>query len=351
MSIQEQDQTLDRRGFLKVVTVTALAATATGAGAALLTGQSTAVSPQTAVLPPSAPIAPVSAASQTQASELLAQLAASQAENMRLQAALDAAQRQIDSWQQSHGSAASATETLRAELDATHNQLGIMSGLVALYEQLEDVDVEGAVNAGLTAVSGTMLDLIDQIPTLEEGLEAGRLALDELEEQIPLVENGRNWLYTQANNLQFYYSAVETLLARAADGVKPFLEMFNDWAQDVLKWLPFGLGERTGNILQAITDLLTETPRTVSGLQENVGRPLDAWLGNDGDSTPLQQNLVGPMRERVLAKTNDTIRQTQLTHTVYQTQLAEPTQTAVQNRQTVREVIAQYRQQHQLERV
>ena len=194
---QQSAEAVDRRKFLKAAILTAAAATAGGAGAAVLQNQSRTAATQTAVSLPTAPVAP---AAQTvvnlnpDTADLMARLATAQAENVRLQAALDAAQRNLDSLQGS-GSNQGELELVRAELGQANERLSLLSGLVALYEQLDGVDIGDAWENGVAAFSTRVDELVAEVPTLSEGIELGRAALDELDDHIPLLENGRFWLH------------------------------------------------------------------------------------------------------------------------------------------------------------
>ncbi len=342
---QDNEQNISRRGFLKAAAVTAVAATATGAGAALLNNNTQPVSNQLQPVMPLTQITQnVAAPNNSAATELFAQLAAVQAENVRLQAKLDAAERRL----QTDHSGNEQAELLRMELDSTTQQVSLLSGLVALYEQLEAVDLGEILDQGLASVTTGITSLLDDVPTLSEGIEAGRQALDELEDHIPALENGRRWIDDQISRLQTYHSLIEALLISIVDATGPFLQMLNEWVQKILKWLPFGIGQQTSDLMQAISNLLMETPQTVDGLGNNVGRPMDKWLKEDNGEVPLRQNLVKPLRERVLSKAEQTIVQVQQVNNVYQTQLAEPAQTAANNQGAIRNLIADYRQRHQI---
>jgi hypothetical protein len=346
----ENENVNSRRNFLKAAALTAVAATATGAGAALM-------NKQTAVVPPPVPTITTSTTSLPQTSvittsadttNLWTQLTASQAENVRLQASLSAMERQVTALEQQLAGKGSATEELTVELASANQQVGLLAGLVALYEQLEAVDVSGALDEGLAAVSETITQWVDDIPTLDEGLELGRMALDDLENHIPLLENGRIWLASQVDKVQLYYQAIELLLETAVDTLGPFLQMLNEWFQKINRWLPFNLGQQAANIMASITALLAETPHTVSGLNTNVVQPLDVWLNRENGDTHLQRNVVKPLRERVLAKAKEATAKAQQVQTVYQTQLVEPTRTAVDTQRAFRTQIAQYRELNQI---
>jgi hypothetical protein len=345
-----KDENVSRRRFLKAVTLTAVAATATGAGAALINKQSA---------PPSPPIPPLTSPSLPQApivtngpspdmADLWARLTQSQAENMRLQASLSAMERQVAALEQQVSGQGSATEQLTVELAGANQQVSLLAGLVALYEQLEGVDVSAALDEGFSAVSETITQWVEEIPTLDEGIELGRQALDDLENHIPLLENGRIWLDSQVDKVQLYYRAIELLLEAAVETLGPFLQMLNEWFQKVNRWLPFNLGQQATDIMDSITTLLAETPHTVNGLNTNIAQPLDVWLSREDGDTALRRRVVKPLREGVLAKTKEATSKAQQVQSVYQTQLLAPAQTAVDAQRAFRTQIAQYRELHQI---
>jgi hypothetical protein len=343
MSENHSDEQINRRKFLKAAAVTAVAATATGAGASLLNSQKTQTQPPLTQPISSTPL------SQTGASaDLITQMAALQAENARLQADLELATYRLESQETAVTETDTAVQAMSVELDAANQKIGAMAGLVALYEQLDDVDMATLLQEGLETVSDAISEAVDDLPSLSEGIELGREVLDKLDDHIPLLENGRSWLETQTDKMQRYYTAVEALLETAVDEIGPFLQMFNEWVQKILKWLPFNLGERTSTIMDALTDLLLETPPTLTGLHANVAQPLDVWLSGSDDQVPLRQNLIVPMQEQVLAKANSMVTKTAQVQTVYEEKMVRRVTTAVAARDQIKTLIQTYRQQHQI---
>ncbi|MEM7118525.1 MAG: twin-arginine translocation signal domain-containing protein [Chloroflexota bacterium] len=351
MATKEQNGNVDRRGFLKAAVATAVAATATGAGAALVTNNA---STQTAVLATPIPQAPVVQSAQNilaahnDTADLLSRLASAQAENMRLQASLDAAQRQLGSLQTANVDSNAASEALSVELATATEQIGVLSGLVALYEQLDEVDVAATLDQGLTAVSETIGDLVDNTPLLRSSIETGQEVIDEIEAHIPTLEDGRLWLDEHLGQVQGFYNGVQVLLENIVESVGPFLDMLNQWFADVRKWLPFRMGERAAEVMVALTTLVSETPNTVNGVQQNVAQPLDIWLGKANEEAPLQRKLVKPMRDNLFAEASNTILRAEQVKTSYQGNLAEPMETAVTSQKIIRDLITSYREQHQV---
>jgi hypothetical protein len=342
------DQVVSRRKFIKAAALTAVAASATGAGAAIY---NQAVPTETVITSASNLAAPAVNAAVSPASsantDLFTRLAAAQAENVRLQSALDAAQRQLTNLDQNNQSTASSSEALSVELGQANGQIGILAGLVALYEQFEAVDMETAVQNGLTSFSGNMETMLAEVPTLSESIQMGRQALQNFETQIPVLDNGRLWLIDHLSKIERYFQVVEQLLAEAVDRVGPFLQMLTDWFENVKRWLPFGMGQTAATVMQSITDLIMETPNTLSGLDTNITQPLNVWLNRDqNNETALHQTLIKPLRDDLMTKADTTISKVQQMDETYKTALKEPVETAVASQRIIRNLIAEYRQQH-----
>lgn len=350
MGANQDKNEVSRRGFLKVATITAVAATATGTGVALIKqanqSANTTITTAEAVTPvfTGPPIV-----ANTAVTENFAQLAAVQADNLRLQAALDAANRQLASLQQHESNSLSANESVQVELASANERVSVLAGLVALYEQLEGVDLDTALANGMTAVSDSITGLLNDVPSLEESIATGTLALAGVETHLPVLANGRAWLDGHLGKLDGYFHQIEVLLMDAVEAVAPFLEMVNDWFAGVKKWLPFGMGETAVTIMQSITTLLIETPATVSGLNTNIAQPLDVWLARDDQNEiALSKMLVKPLRDDLMVKTTDALAKARGIETAYTANLKEPVATAVARQHSLRTLITDYRQQHQI---
>lgn len=355
-----EEQSVSRRNFLRNLAISALAATTAGTSAAYLArdwkhgSASQPLITQLPAAPTSFPAVPAVQSAQSvvrahnDASEIMARLAESQAENMRLQATLEATKRELDSLLVTNNGNRSATEDLSIKLAGANEQIGVLGGLVALYEQLDDVDISDTIQLGMATVSGSISDLLDQTPALRQGIELGQQALAEVEEHLPVLEDGRLWMDAQVNKLGAFYETVELVLQSVLESVGSFIEMVDNWFEGVRKWLPFGLESKAANVVQALSALVAETPQTINGLDTYVAQPLDMWLKREENAPRLQRTLIKPIREQVLAQANETINRAQTVQTTYQDQLLLPVELSAANRATVRQQIADYRQQHQV---
>jgi hypothetical protein len=355
MAYDSIETTVNRRRFLKAAAATALAATAAGSGAALLMEKKNQA--PTFVPPPSLP-EPVNLASEVSenASELFSRLAQAQAENVRLQAELAITKNQLEAARGLESSenkaVVDAFETqlneANTQVETLSGQVSVLTGLVTLYEQLDDIDLGNVIEEGLDSVDTVLDGLFEKIPSATEGLQIGQQALTEFEEQIPLIEEGRKWLASQMDRLGVFYGMVELALEEAVDGASTFLNMLSEWFQNVLKWLPFGIGKPAAAVMEAMTELLGEIPGTLGGLNDNVVQPLDIWFEKDGEETQLHRRLIKPVREKALSQAEETINEANSLQSVFETQLREPTKLAAKHQQALREQIDAYRNTYQV---
>ena len=361
MTNQQQPDGVSRRNFLRFAGITVAAAAATGGGAAYLKQFEKAPVINTGTAAP--PVYPTAAPFATSApivsdiiptlpaaggDDLFAQLAAAQAEIVQLRASNDQLQRDLAFYQTTEGETRAQRDTLTLELDDARNRLGVLGGLVALYQQLDDADVGGILENGLGAVGEKIGELVGGAPALAAGIDAGQLALGQVEAHIPLLESGRSWLDAQGAKMRGFYGEIEARLQRAVDRVGDFLEMLGNWFEGLRKWLPFGVGEKAADVMVALTSLLAETPNTLSGLDVNLAQPLDVWLRRIDGEPALTRALIKPVRDEVLARARTTVDQANTVAATYESHLAAPARAALANRQTLRQQIADYKAQNQI---
>lgn len=355
---QQHPEGVSRRNFLRFAGITVAAAAATGGGAAWLKRYEKAPVIDTGVNgPPAYPTAPSFGASPPIVSDIIptlpatgsdvyTQLAAAQAEIVQLRASNDQLMRDLASWQSAEGQTRVERDTLSLELDGARNQLGVLGGLVALYRQLDDADVGGILENGLGAVGEKIGELIGGTPALSAGIDAGEMALGQIESHIPRLDSGRAWVDAQGARLGGFYGEVETRLQQAVERMGDFLALLADWFAGLRKWLPFGVGDKAADVMGALTSLLAETPATISGLDTHVAQPLDVWLSRIDGEPALERILVRPVRDEVLARARTTVDQAGTVATTWESYLAAPTRAALANRQTLRQQIADYRAQN-----
>ncbi len=333
-----------RRGFLKMGLAATVGAVAGGASVAATVSQEMQTiirgAAQTGSIESETLSLPPVITSADDNSQLNQQLVAAHAENMRLKAELEGANRKIAALSDQSDSRTGAME---AQLEEATLKIGSLTGLISLYEQLESLDLDGAVDEGLSVISGGMGSLAGKLPGVEQGVELAEEALSAFEAQIPLVHSGKQWLDNHVERLGRFVGALEGALLNAVESAAPFLEMLSAWFQKVLKWAPFGVGDSAAAVLDALTDLVTEAPHSINGLQTNVAAPLALWLADDDGDPALTKRLTKPIREQAMAPVASIAQDAKQLHEKFQAELEQPAQNVLKNRALVRDLIEKYR--------
>ncbi len=347
MSSETIEPGINRRRFIKASVAAAATATVAGAGAALLRDRQ----PPLKIIPQPQPVQQpihLPTNSNQEVEELFSRLASVQAENVRLESQLNITKRRLEAKRSSISARdKNESEILQTRFDEMNLQVGVLSGLVALYDQLDEIDLDDIVDSGLTAVGDALDELVDNVPTVTEGLQMGQAALDELEQHIPLLEDGRNWLEDQLGSVDEYYGAIERSLRSVVEGGGSFVQMLNEWFQGLLKWLPFGIGNKAIEVMDTLSNLVSEIPGTLTGINANVVQPLDVWLEKDGDQTALQKRIISPVRERAIEPAVQAMDRTETLRTTYRSHLADPARLKLERKRAIRNSINEYRSIHQ----
>ena len=178
MSAESLKPGINRRHFIKASIAAAATVSVAGASAAILNDKKSPITTKPLLPPIQQPLQLPSNANH-EVEELFSRLASVQADNVRLESQLSITKQQLDT-KRSSISARERTETesLLDRLEEMNLQVGVLSGLVALYDQLEEIDLDDIFNSGLETVGGALDELVDSIPNVAEGLKMGQAALE-----------------------------------------------------------------------------------------------------------------------------------------------------------------------------
>ena len=344
---------VNRREFMKAAALAAVVAASAGATAAVLVDRNKGSTPLPSLIQDFE--LPAVTGGQPSA-DFINQLTSVQVENARLRTQLNAALGELEvAKMRKNGLEAESTNALHAQLEESSNQnialaseVTVLGGLVALYEQLEAIDLESIVEDGISTVEGTFSDLLLQMPKVEDGLAISQEALIDLESQIPALESGRLWLVEQFDTLDVHLDDLETTLSTAVKSAGPILGQLADWFQDISKWLPFGIGEKAANTMASLNQVLGDLLETREEMPAQLADPLAALLERDEEETAVQTNLINPIREELINPTAQAMEKAGSLRSVFKTDLVSPFTGAAEERKSLAEIIAEYRQIQQI---
>jgi hypothetical protein len=217
-----------------------------------------------------------------------------------------------------------------------------LRGLLALYENLEQVGIDALLSTGVAALSLSLEGLQAGITVLEKGVglvDAGVSAFERSFSSIRggliLVEGLFVGLETRVEQLQEAMSEVQEFVAPVSDAVGSLLS-------SLVERIP-GVGPATLDALDRISELTGALPDAIGEVRSRLVEPLrEDWFTDDEESglkgellNPLQEELLEPL-ETFLGDLADAIDQ-------WQGELVDPVEEALTEREAIKRQIADYK--------
>ena len=251
---------------------------------------------------------------------------------------------------------AAAGAELEAAKNAAHLELGELAesaaeevakllGLLDLYEELDEIGLDGIIAKGLAAISLPLGAVEAGATALKRGLEWAEDALLAVAEALPTAQEALLWLEAQVSAVADAIEKLEKGVARALDKATDNVvgEAMKEFTGKLLDVLPFGLGDKFRDALAGLVMLVTSVDDLVEGINTKLLEPLrQNWFSDEDDEgmsgtflVPLVDKVLNPLQEHLenLAELADTVH----------AELATPTQQAMARRARLREEIARYK--------
>jgi hypothetical protein len=311
-----------RRQFITRLVLGGAAALAAGGSAALIYDRRHRDEPQVVILPNSEEGGgEPSAEMLEELSSLDYDLLAMTAERDQLISDLDQRQKELADAQ--------------SQLEAAQTRLDEYAGLIDLWEQLDEIGLDSLVAAGLASVGLSLTSLMRLVDLFGVGLEKGREVLSTFLSALPGPQDGIKWLQGQVAALAESLDWVVEQVQKAVDPVEPFTRQIANFVSWVLDRLPFGIGAKAKDGLDAMEALVTGLPDLVEGINDSVLDPLADWFGDD-EKTSLVGTLVDPVQEKVVDTGDEVITGASDFEAAYLENLVTPIEDALERRAGLR---------------
>jgi len=275
-----------------------------------------------------------------QVAQLDAELAAATSQNAQLANAVAAAQ------QETLTVKAQLTEA-QTRLQAAEARLAHYQGLIALYDQLENVGLDALAQEGLKSAAAGLASALGVSPLVQTGVQTANSLLDDFEKLLPNFNAGLSWLSEQMIklklNLHTLERAAKTTLAEAATGV---VAVFGGFIKFVLDYLPFNIGEQTRAAFSAAQAVIVNTAEVASQSDAKVFEQV--WRYVSGGPNSWEKQLAKPLREQALTPARQLALAVEQAQATFNASLQNPVQAALAQRATLKAKISEQRALHQL---
>ncbi len=290
----------------------------------------------------------------TQAQDQVTRLTA---ENNQLMADYSALQQEMETLKASLSGQTDQVTELETQLASAVKGRSAALGLVALYEQLEDIDISETFQSGISAVGDAWDEFIDDLPDTSVRLEEIKAVVTDFDSQIPSFQTARAWLSTRLELMQRDNNLLQEVLQAISEPAGSLLEMLGRWFDEVRSWLPARFLETANNVIESILSLMAGLPVTIDGTQSNVVAALDGWFADDDDpdnaspeSPIIRKRLFSPLANETLPQTISMLQKTRIAKQKYEANLVSQVTDKIQKRQAVEQLISEFRERNELQR-
>jgi hypothetical protein len=231
-----------------------------------------------------------------------------------------------------------AAGRLAAELEALK-----LKELLALYDNLEKIGLDGIVSTGMAAVGLLLTGVESGSLAIKTGLDTVEKLLLDFEGAFPAIRAGIEWtegvISAFADKLQALEDAIEGMLEKAQPITKALGSFFNF----VLDLLPFGYGDKVRGILDRIDDIVTSIPEAIESINAKLLEPLRRDWFSEEEGKGLKAGLIDPIVTELLDPLEAFLGKLAELVGSWEEKLASPTQKAIGERDAIREQIARYK--------
>jgi hypothetical protein len=239
-------------------------------------------------------------------------------------------------------------DKLETEVEKLNTQVVTLKGLVALYETLERVGLDAIAELGISTVTGLLKGVESGALLLERGVQGVEDALKSFTDLFPTIRDGIAWAESLVSSLSDKLARLEETIGSVVDRASPLTDALGEFFNFLLGLLPDSIEKSVRDTLARIEAVITSIPEAVEGLNTHLLTPLrENWFGDEAarklETTlidPITTGLLDPLEAHLLALA-DLLDQ-------WEANLAQPVHKALEERKTIREQIARYRQEHNM---
>ncbi len=217
-----------------------------------------------------------------------------------------------------------------------------LRGLLALYENLEQVGIDALFSAGVAALSLSLEGLETGITVLEQGVGLVDAGVSAFERSFSTIRRGLILVEGLFVNLEARVERLQETMSEVQEFVAPVSDAVGSLLSSLVERIP-GVGPATLDALDRISELMGALPDAIGEVRSRLVEPLrEDWFTDDEESglkgellNPLQDELLEPL-ETFLGDVADAIDE-------WQGELIDPVEEALTEREAIRRQITDYK--------
>ncbi len=223
-----------------------------------------------------------------------------------------------------------------------------LRGLLTLYEQLERVGLDTALETGLRMVRTWMDGLAVSVRLLRFGVTTSNQALQGLQATVDDLHNALEGATQAVADLMQKFHDAESVVGGVVGSAQPLADSIQTFFNPFLDRMPFGLGDNVRHAVDSLATLVRAVPTTVESVTARLFKPLNDGLFAATGSTAAKTGLFDPISQNLLQPLDQFLGDVESMIGHWENDFAAPVESALEQRRQIRQQIVEYRKQNPL---
>lgn len=245
------------------------------------------------------------------------------------------------------GSLATSADSLKTQAQY-ELELSKLRTLVGLYEGLERVGIDAVIQTGVNLVRGALETVRNATRLIRDGVSAAEKTLKAFEQMMetlhPQVERAAKGL----GDLMAKVHAAEAGVISVLGTALPLAESIRGFFNALLEKIPFGIGDNIKRSVDALVSLIQAIPATTETVSTDLLDPLTQNFFPAGGAFLAKATVVDSITANLLEPLSKFLDDVEKLANAWDRDLAAPVQSALNERQKIRDQIASYRQANRI---
>ncbi len=231
-----------------------------------------------------------------------------------------------------------AVSQLTGQNQALTTELQSATGLMALYQELDELGLDRIVESGLGLVGMALERAGSGAAGLREGLRLAEQRLSELDQSFAGLDTGLARAEQGITGLSNMMQTLEDRLRAAGEPVAPITEALGGFFKGLIERIP-GVGPRIIEAIEHVEAIIGAIPQSIENINSDLIRPLrERFFPQQGDT--VQVRLLDPIAAAIVAPADALLGALSDLSSTWQSALQQPAQETLAKRAEVRQKIA-----------
>lgn len=210
--------------------------------------------------------------------------------------------------------------------------------LIALYDQLDGVQLDKTVSNGMQSVLGSINNTSEYAQQLRDGLLVAKDNINQLDQGLAILDAGLVRVEGMIVGLSTLMQGLEDRLQAAGEPVAPVTDALGSLFENLISYLPFGIGERIQATIDSIKIVIGSIPESIASLNDNLIAPMrTTFFPRDGDN--IQVRLLEPLTNVLFYPAEWTLSGLANLADTWDKELEQPAQAMIEERASLRKKI------------